>query len=84
MSVRISKRRAVAVDRAVRRGEVLAEGGHELKARRANDLLIPVLDGASIRSVYAQTISKPGIVHLIRKSLAFVSWKDRKAILVGP
>jgi hypothetical protein len=31
--------------------------------------------------VFPQTIVQTCIVHLIRNSLAFVSWKDRKAIL---
>jgi putative transposase len=59
---------------------------NELKARGVNDILIAVVDGLkgfpeAISSVYAQTIVQTCIVHLIRKSLAFVSWKDRKAIL---
>jgi putative transposase len=35
----------------------------------------------AIASVYTQTVVQPCIVHLTRNSLAFVSWKDRKAIL---
>src|SRR5262249_31318881 len=35
----------------------------------------------AITSVYPQTIVQTCIVHLIRTGLAFVSWKDRKAIL---
>ena len=35
----------------------------------------------AITSVYPQTIVQTCIVNLIRNSLAFVSWKDRKAIL---
>src|SRR6266516_2596059 len=35
----------------------------------------------AITSVFPQTIVQTCIVHLIRNSLAFVSWKDRKAIL---
>jgi putative transposase len=31
--------------------------------------------------VFPQTVVQTCIVHLIRNSLAFVSWKDRKAIL---
>lgn len=54
---------------------------NELKARGVNDILIAVIDGLkgfpeAITSAFPQTI-----VHLIRNSLAFVSWKDRKAIL---
>ena len=59
---------------------------NELKARGVNDVLIAVVDGLkgfpeAITSVYPQTIVQTCIVHLIRNSLAFVSWKDRKAIL---
>jgi putative transposase len=59
---------------------------NELKARGINDILIAVVDGLkgfpeAITSVYPQTIVQTCIVHLIRNSLAFVSWKDRKAIL---
>jgi len=51
-----------------------------------NDILIAVVDGLkgfpeAITSVYPQTLVQTCIVHLIRNSLAFVSWKDRKAIL---
>src|SRR5215469_15079446 len=59
---------------------------NELKARGVNDILIAVVDGLkgfpeAITSVYPQTTVQTCIVHLIRNSLAFVSWKDRKAIL---
>src|SRR5215468_4968032 len=59
---------------------------NELKARGVNDLLIAVVDGLkgfleAITSVFPQTTVQTCIVHLIRNSLAFVSWKDRKAIL---
>ena len=58
----------------------------ELKTRGVNDILIAVVDGLkgfpeAIASVYPQTVVQTCIVHLIRNSLAFVSWKDRKAIL---
>ena len=59
---------------------------NELKARGVNDILIAVVDGLkgfpkAITSVFPQTIVQTCIVHLIRNSLAFVSWKDRKAML---
>ena len=59
---------------------------NELKARGVNDILIAVVDGLkgfseAIGSVYPATVVQPCIVHLIRNSLAFVSWTDRKAIL---
>jgi transposase-like protein len=37
----------------------------------------------AIASVYPQTVVQTCIVHLIRNSLAFVAWKDRKAILTA-
>jgi putative transposase len=59
---------------------------NELKARGVNDILIAVVDGLkgfpeAITTVFPQTTVQTCIVHLIRNSLAFVSWKDRKAIL---
>ena len=59
---------------------------NELKARGVNDILIAVVDGLkgfpeAITSVFPQTVVQTPIVHLIRNSLAFVSWKERKAIL---
>jgi putative transposase len=59
---------------------------NELKARGVNDILIAVVDGLkgfpeAITTVYPQTIVQTCIVHLIRNSLAFVSWKDRRAIM---
>jgi putative transposase len=59
---------------------------NELKARGVNDVLIAVVDGLkgfpeAITTVYPQTIVQTCIVHLIRNSLAFVSWKDRKVIM---
>ena len=59
---------------------------NDLKTRGVNDILIAVVDGLkgfpeAIASVYPQTVVQTCIVHLIRNSLAFVAWKDRKAIL---
>jgi putative transposase len=59
---------------------------NELKARGVNDILVAVVDGLkgfpeAITTVFPQTLVQTCIVHLIRNSLAFVSWKDRKAIL---
>src|ERR1700716_4365313 len=58
----------------------------ELRNRGVNDILIAVVDGLkgfpeAITSVFPQTVVQTCIVHLIRNSLAFVAWKDRKAIL---
>ena len=59
---------------------------NELKGRGVNDILIAVVDGLkgfpeAITTVFPQTLVQTCIVHLIRNSLAFVSWKDRKAIM---
>jgi putative transposase len=55
----------------------------ELKARGVNDILIAVVDGLkgfpeAIGSVCPATVVQTCIVRLIRNSLAFASWTDRK------
>ena len=57
----------------------------ELKNRGVQDVLICCCDGltgfpAAIEAVYPQAKIQLCIVHLVRQSLRFVSWKDRKAI----
>src|SRR5512147_2382474 len=57
---------------------------NELKNRGVEDILIAVVDGLkgfpeAIQAVFPDTVVQNCIVHLIRNSLAFVSWKDRKA-----
>ena len=59
---------------------------NELRNRGVEDILIAVVDGLkgfpeAITTVFPQTLVQTCIVHLIRNSLAFVSWKDRKALL---
>jgi putative transposase len=59
---------------------------NDLKTRGVEDILIAVTDGLkgmseALAVVYPATTLQTCIVHLIRNSLAFVSWKDRKAIL---
>ena len=59
---------------------------NELKARGVGDILIAVVDGLTgfpdaIGAVFPQTTVQTCIVHLIRNSLAFVSWKDRKRVI---
>lgn len=59
---------------------------NELKTRGLNDILIAVVDGLrgfpeAIGAVFPQTMVQTCIVHLIRNSLAFVSWADRKAMV---
>jgi putative transposase len=58
---------------------------NELKTRGLADILIAVVDGLNgfpeaIGTVFPQTIVQTCIVHLIRNSLAFVSWKERKQV----
>lgn len=59
---------------------------NDLRNRGVADILIAVVDGLkgfpdAITSVFPQTLVQTCIVHLIRNSLAFVSWKDRKTIM---
>jgi len=59
---------------------------NELKSRGVADFLIAVVDGLAgfpeaIGAVFPRTTVQTCIVHLIRNSLAFVSWKDRRAVL---
>ena len=56
---------------------------NELKNRGIADILIAVVDGLkgfpeAITAIFPQTVVQTCIVHLIRNSLDFVSWKDRK------
>src|SRR5882762_8846554 len=59
---------------------------NELKTRGVTDVLIAVVDGLkgfpeAIGAVFPLTTVQTCIIHLIRNSLAFVSWKDRKIIM---
>src|SRR4051794_17495823 len=59
---------------------------NELKNRGIADILIAVVDGLkgfpeAINAVFPQTVVQTCIVHLIRHSLEFVSWKDRKPVV---
>ena len=58
---------------------------NELKNRGVADILIAVVDGLkgfpdAINAVFPQTVVQTCIVHLIRNSMSFASWKDRKAV----
>jgi putative transposase len=58
---------------------------NELKTRGVEDVLIAIVDGLkgfpdAITAVFPQALVQTCIVHLIRHSLAFVSYKDRKAV----
>ncbi len=57
----------------------------EIKSRGVNDILIAIVDGLkgfpeSINAVFPETQIQTCIVHLIRNSLDFCSWKDRKPV----
>jgi len=59
---------------------------NDLKNRGVQDILIAVVDGLrgfpeAITAVFPQALVQTCIVHLIRNSLSFVSWKDRKMIM---
>src|ERR1700723_2912928 len=58
---------------------------NELKTRGVNDILIAVTDGLkgmgeALGAVFPATTLQTCIVHLIRNSLDYASWKDRKAL----
>jgi transposase-like protein len=58
---------------------------NDLKTRGVNDILIAVTDGLkgmaeALGAVYPATTLQTCIVHLIRNSLDYASWKDRKSL----
>jgi putative transposase len=58
---------------------------NDLKTRGCNDILIAVTDGLkgmgeALAVVYPATTLQTCIVHLMRNSLDYASWKDRKAL----
>jgi putative transposase len=58
---------------------------NELRSRGTQDILIAVVDGLkgfpdAIQAVFPQTVVQTCIVHLIRYSMSFASWKERKTI----
>ena len=57
----------------------------ELANRGVHDILIALIDGLAgfpdaITAVFPQTQIHQCVVHLVRRSLTYVSWKDRKAV----
>ena len=57
----------------------------ELKNRGVGDILIAVVDGLkgfqeAISAVFPHTQIQTRIVHMIRNSLDYVGWKDRRAV----
>jgi transposase-like protein len=58
---------------------------NDLKTRGVRDMLIAVTDGLTgmpeaLAATYPRTTLQTCIVHLIRNSLDYASWKDRKAL----
>ena len=61
---------------------------NELRSRGTQDILIAVVDGLkgfpeAITTVFPDTVVQTCIVHLIRYSMQFASWKERKPIAAG-
>jgi putative transposase len=57
----------------------------DLRARGCEDILIAVTDGLkgmpeALEAVFPQTTLQTCIVHLIRQSLEYASWRDRRAL----
>jgi mutator family transposase len=71
---------------SISRLNVQSNNRNDLKTRGVADILIAAVDGLkgfpeAIGAVFPETVVQTCIAHLIRNSMAFVSWKDRKAIM---
>ena len=60
----------------------------KLQARGVEDVLIALIDGLTgfpeaIQAVFPQTQIHTCVVHLVRRSLAYVSYQDRKRVAAG-
>lgn len=58
----------------------------ELQGRGVRDILIAMIDGltgfpAAIAAIFPATVIHQCVVHLVRQSLQYVAWKDRKAVV---
>lgn len=58
---------------------------NELRNRGVEDILLAVIDGLkgfpdAITAVFPDTVVQTCVVHLLRHSMAFASWKERKPI----
>ena len=58
---------------------------NELKNRGVNDLFVACVDGLTgfpdaIEAVFPEALTQLCIVHMVRNSLRFVPWKDRKVV----
>ncbi len=61
---------------------------NELKNRGVDDIMLAVVDGLkgfpdAITAVFPEATVQTCIVHLLRNSMNFVSWKDRKPLAAG-
>ena len=61
---------------------------NELRHRGVEDVLLAVVDGLkgfpdAIRAVFPEALVQTCIVHLLRHSLDFVAWKDRKSVAMA-
>ena len=61
---------------------------NELKNRGVDDIMLAVVDGLkgfpdAITAVFPDTVVQTCIVHLLRNSMSFVSWKDRKPLAMA-
>jgi putative transposase len=61
---------------------------NELRNRGVKDILIAVVDGLkgfpeAINAGFPQTLVQTCIVHLLRNSLAYVSWQDRRQVVAA-
>lgn len=57
----------------------------ELQGRGVRDILIAMIDGLAgfpeaITAVFPETVIHQCVVHLVRQSLQYVNWKERKAV----
>ncbi len=58
---------------------------NELKAHGLGNILVAVVDGPkgfpeAINAVFPEAVVKTYVVHLIRHSMNFASWKNRKPV----
>ena len=61
---------------------------NELKNRGVDDIMLAVVNGLkgfpdAITAVFPDTVVQTCIVHLLRNSMSFVSWKDRKPLAMA-
>src|ERR1700728_2814895 len=82
---RTAPRRFSASGSSTQRAQFWLRVVNELKTRGAQDILIAVVDGLkgfpeAINAVFPQTVVQTCVVHLIRHSMDFAAWKDRKSV----